>query len=162
MRRSAGVIALFLCEDYPVRARGRAASIVALAIVGALALSGVVQASAATQNAAARDRTRVVVVHPVTRSGIARDYRVVTTRLHGQCVFASVVAAGQSYHCTSGNGLYDPCWADPTEKTLAVLCLPYSPFSQRLIRIRMDKRLPQVSSTHTVGGDLWAMVLADG
>jgi hypothetical protein len=136
-----------------------------LALVGAGLLLGVTLAPVALAGGQIGlvHRTQIVSVDPVGPAGPASGYQVASKQTHGRCPSPSVVAAGQTYHCEAGNGIYDPCWADPTVDHPSVLCLPYDPFKRALTRISLDSALPHAATNRrTDGAMVWALILANG
>jgi hypothetical protein len=117
-----------------MRGSGSRGSVLVALVITALSLSGTLVTASASASAAP---TRTVKLSPVTASDTLKPgYKVVATHYGGTCEPGSDIMAGV-YRCFSGNGVYDPCWA---ELMTRVGCL-FEPWSHSVVRIQTTAAL---------------------
>jgi hypothetical protein len=105
--------------------------------------------------------TKIVGVRPVDKfSRRLPEYHVSRELNGGQCEDGSD-QVGPAYRCFSGNGVYDPCWAEVKSsdgQTPYVLCMS-SPWDTNVVEIRSPTGLGTTSGS---GGAVWGVNLSDG
>ncbi len=116
-----------------------------LALVLAVALGVVVTqvaevgATSALANAAGVS-TQVLVVSPVSKTGILnKGYRIATT-VRGTCELGSPIASGTLYQCASDKSGYALCWALANEDRQTAVCTD-NILSRSLVEVRTTEQL---------------------
>ncbi|MHB1536506.1 MAG: hypothetical protein ACYC1D_18225, partial [Acidimicrobiales bacterium] len=103
--------------------------------------------------------TRVAYGAPVDMTGQPLPSVAITTVASGHCAAGSdVIGNVEVYRCFSGNGVYDPCWADTAG---GVLCMA-APWSTTAVHIPAAGIPPGVDVTSTNLGSPWAVQLTSG
>lgn len=126
------------------------------ALATALLVLGVIAALVAPATASAGShQTTVRKVTLLTGSGHLRPRYTVTSTHQGRC-WTSSFENGHLYRCFTGNLIHDPCWKESGRRS--VVCLA-APWSTRVIRIRLTRRLP---ATDSYGPRLWGLRIGDG
>jgi hypothetical protein len=157
----------------PRRPRPLMAVLAAAAAV--LIVAGGVAAAVATQghghkgadnagHTTAPPQTKVLVYQPWLESGgLSPDVKAVET-VSGSCFTQSIAAArADAYRCTSGNDLYDPCFASdwvgtPRQVACPDLAAGHDVNKVLVIDLTQDLPTPPANSSRTV----WLMVLKNG
>jgi hypothetical protein len=113
-----------------------------------------------TNAQATTTRTAEHVVDPVTATGIASGFRVIS-RVRGDCWTSSDVIAG-AHRCISHNLIHDPCWFDPAATGRHIAVCPVSPSSRRLVKLHSRTRLPRFRTGPIHRAAPWGVTLANG
>jgi hypothetical protein len=109
--------------------------------------------------------TRIVLLDPVTASGLAPGYRIVRTVRRDRCgrgvedVSDSLFTCGVSAHRQAG-----PCWPMPQRvrgSHRTAVCLQF-PWSKRLVKVEVDQRLVPRRTGAAGGAYPWGVALTDG
>lgn len=124
--------------------------------------------STTTPTAGTSSSTVTEVFAPWTPGGaLAPGIQVVATLNDGSCSTGSLAdgADQNAWRCSSGNGIYDPCFAPPDESNVTQVACAQSPWSG-VDLLTLGQPLPS-SSTGTTGNTgstpvPWFMELANG
>jgi hypothetical protein len=122
----------------PLRCWGLSAALVLGAIIG----SGTLLSAASAKAQPART-TRIQLVDPVTRTGLATGYRIVRTVHHSHCIRGVSDVSGSLYTCGLTNENAGPCWPSAhlrQSSQAAAICLPH-PWSKGVVRVEVDRPL---------------------
>lgn len=116
-------------------------------------------AAPSTTTTTSQPGTRVAYGAPVNITGQPLPAITVSTATRGSCNFGSdVIVDVEVYRCFSGNGVYDPCWADTAG---GVLCMP-APWSTTAVNIPTSGIAPGVDVQATELDFPWAVDLTSG
>lgn len=138
----------------PVHHRIRlAAALLALGVAAALMLPTTARATP-SRAASATPATSVREVTVLTDAGHLRSRYTVARTGRGYCWSTSMVN-GRLFRCFRGNYIHDPCWKESGRRS--VVCLA-APWGNRVVRIRLTKRLPARDS---FGPTLWGLRVGD-
>jgi hypothetical protein len=84
--------------------------------------------------------------HAWTPAGKRANLRITET-VSGECWTQSLVTSrSDAYRCMVGNSILDPCFAPRIAHPQALACAS-DPFSNRIVMLRIKKRLPSPNST---------------
>jgi hypothetical protein len=123
--------------------------------VATTAIAGPAGSSSVAVRAAQSPTTSAKRVSPLTATGHLRARDTVTTSRRGYCWTTSLMN-GHLYRCFTGNFILDPCWKESGRN--AVICLVL-PWSTKVTRLRLTRRLPAVDS---YGARIWGLRLGGG
>jgi hypothetical protein len=111
------------------------------------------------------ERTRIVVVDPVTAAGIAPGYQVVDTVHHSVCKRGVADISESLFTCwITQERSTGPCWAAPRPTgsgQASALCLRY-PWGNKLIRVDVTRPLRPHAGTTTTNGPPWGLRFMGG